>query len=130
MRYDNDHDGRMKYSDFCDAFTPKDKRLSSEIHSRAPYNIYSESDQTKYFSPETRALLRQAFRVHFESELKTEKIRQSLLINIHEAFKLLDKDLDGYISKKELTEAFRNNDIYLSDQDIEYILGKRVENNF
>ncbi|CAI2383447.1 unnamed protein product [Moneuplotes crassus] len=128
MRYDNDHDGRMKYSDFCDAFTPKELKLSAEIHSRPPYNIYSEGDPSKYFSPETRALLRQAFRVHFESELKTEKIRQSLMLNVNEAFKLLDSDLDGYISKKELAQAFETNQIFLNQQDIDFIMDRYDQN--
>ena len=76
-----------------------------------------------YFSAETRALLRQAFKVHFESELKTEKIRQSLLINIHEVFKFLDSNLDGYISRDELEQRFEENSYYLSEQDIDYIFG-------
>lgn len=77
-RYDNDGDGKMKYSDFCDAFTPKERHLASEVHSRSPKNIYEETPIDRYFEPETRALLNQAFKAHFKAELETERLRQSL----------------------------------------------------
>jgi hypothetical protein len=69
QRYDSDGDGVLKYSDFCDAFTPKSHELATELHSRAPYNIYESTSREMFFSPETRALLRQAFKVHFEAEI-------------------------------------------------------------
>lgn len=82
-----------------------------------------------YFNPETRALLRQAFKTHFDAEIKAEELRQKLYSDIymkfdaHEAFKSLDRDMDGYISCKELKEAFEREGYVL--EDVTLILGKK-----
>ena len=35
-RYDSDNDGRVRYSDFCDAFSPKDVYYSDLLAQRRP----------------------------------------------------------------------------------------------
>ena len=65
-KYDNDHDGKMKYSDFWDAFIPKDENAAKVLKDKSPYNIYTNDNRDKYFSPQTRALFRQAFKSHFD----------------------------------------------------------------
>ena len=37
MRYDRDSDGRLLYSDFCEAFSPRDNITAALLSRRAPY---------------------------------------------------------------------------------------------
>ena len=39
-RYDRDSDGRIQYSDFCKAFTPKSVHYSSTLSERRAYYIH------------------------------------------------------------------------------------------
>lgn len=39
-RYDKDSDGKLLYSDFCDAFTPKDYASSSVLNSRKAFYMH------------------------------------------------------------------------------------------
>jgi Ca2+-binding EF-hand superfamily protein len=39
-RYDKDSDGRLLYSDFCDAFTPKDYSAASILNQRKAYYLH------------------------------------------------------------------------------------------
>ena len=38
-RYDKDSDGRLLYTDFCDAFLPQDEIVSSALERRPAYHI-------------------------------------------------------------------------------------------
>ena len=39
-RYDKDEDGRLKYSEFCDAFLPTDSFHASLLAKKAPLHLY------------------------------------------------------------------------------------------
>jgi Ca2+-binding EF-hand superfamily protein len=39
-RYDKDEDGRLKYSEFCDAFLPTDAFHASLLAKKAPLHMY------------------------------------------------------------------------------------------
>lgn len=39
-RYDKDSDGRVHYSDFCDAFTPKSALHASTLNARKAYYLH------------------------------------------------------------------------------------------
>mmetsp|Transcript_42500 Transcript_42500/g.40755 ORF Transcript_42500/g.40755 Transcript_42500/m.40755 type:complete len:131 (-) Transcript_42500:363-755(-) len=39
-RYDKDSDGRLLYSDFCDAFTPKAYEYASDLNCRRAYFLH------------------------------------------------------------------------------------------
>lgn len=53
-RYDSDSDGRLRFSDFVSAFSPKDAGASDILNSRPAYHIYHEWNREQYFSWETR----------------------------------------------------------------------------
>ena len=55
-RYDKDSDGRLLYSDFCDAFTPKQVEHSNALNSRKAYYLHSNVDKPYFFTRETREL--------------------------------------------------------------------------
>jgi len=49
----------MKYSDFWDAFTPKDRKIASELHSRGPNNaLYETAHTSNFLLGDSRSILR------------------------------------------------------------------------
>ena len=54
-RYDLDNDGRLRYSDFCEAFTPKDREYSDLVGNRAAFHSRHLHHPEEYFAPATRA---------------------------------------------------------------------------
>lgn len=41
-RFDRDNDGKILYSDFCEAFTPKDSYFKYELESRRPIYLHNK----------------------------------------------------------------------------------------
>jgi Ca2+-binding EF-hand superfamily protein len=93
-RYDRDSDGKFKYSDFCDAFTPKQIEYAQLLNNRAPYNLHHIYVKDKYFAPETLALYKKCLLTHLHIEKEAEEIRQALhkrpFFNVHKAFQICD----------------------------------------
>lgn len=105
-RYDKDGDGRMLYSDFCDAFTPSDDGIASAMHRRPAYHIQHGFCRTHFFMLETRNMFLSTFRTHWTVEESAELLRKRLArrpnFNVHECFLAVDKDSNGYLSRTEL----------------------------
>ena len=53
-RYDKDSDGRILYSDFCDAFTPKASHHAATLNTRSAYFLHHSYPKHEYFSRDTR----------------------------------------------------------------------------
>lgn len=64
-RYDKDEDGRLRYSEFCDAFIPSDNFHASLLAKKAPMHMYTNAERENIFYPETRDLFADCFRTHF-----------------------------------------------------------------
>mmetsp|Transcript_34776 Transcript_34776/g.25928 ORF Transcript_34776/g.25928 Transcript_34776/m.25928 type:complete len:151 (-) Transcript_34776:174-626(-) len=108
-RYDKDSDGRLLYSDFCDAFSPKDSSMSSLLSSRRAYFLHKGIPKKEYFSPKTRDLFLRTFKVHFGVEESAELLRKRLgrrpNFSVHDAFAAVDVDKNGYITRDEFRQV-------------------------
>ena len=94
-RFDKDNDNMLRYSDFCDAFTPLATEHSKVLTVRTAYFIHKEIYKpNEYFHPETRLALKNALRVHFLVEASSEDLRMKMsrrpAFNVYEAFKMCD----------------------------------------
>ena len=93
-RYDRDSDGRVLYSDFCDAFTPKSFSHSSTLNSRKAYYLHHSYPKNEFFTRDTRDLILKTFKVHFNVEESAELLRKRLnrrpSFNVHDAFTACD----------------------------------------
>ena len=89
-RYDKDGDGRILYSDFCDAFTPSDEGIAQALMRRPAIHIQGGYCRTHFFAHDTRNLFLSTFRKHFTIEESAELLRKRLgrrpQFNIHECF--------------------------------------------
>ena len=105
-RYDKDGDGRILYSDFCDAFTPSDEYAAQTMQRRPAYHIQHGYCRTHFFTIETRNMFLATMRTHFTVEESAELLRKRLArrpeFNVHEAFLAIDRDSNGFLTRTEL----------------------------
>lgn len=96
--YDRDSDGRLLYSDYCDAFSPLEQQSSECLSKRESHNNNLCSD---FFSCETKEIYRRLLKLHFTFEESNELLRKRLSkrqhFNVHTAFSMLDYDSNGYL---------------------------------
>jgi len=62
-KYDLDSDGKIKFSEFCDAFTPKDKTYSDHLNNKRV--DYSSAYPEDAFTFTTKLEYADAFKKHF-----------------------------------------------------------------
>jgi len=131
-RYDKDNDGRIQYSDFCDAFTPKSAYHASMLTSRHAYYLHKHYDKRDYFDYETRNLILRTFKVHFSVEDAAELLRKRLGrrpgFNVHEAFGAVDIDKNGYITRDEFREILKEYGFYATTEEIAWLLDRYDRN--
>ena len=118
-RYDLDSDGRLLYSDFCDAFTPKDQYYASVLNSRQTHYIHRDISVFNYFEPETRDMLFRAFKIHFEIEESIELIKKRMTrrpkFNLTDTFKFLDLFDEHILSHECFKRVLMDNKHYATD---------------
>lgn len=132
-RFDINSDGVMKFSEFCDVFTPKSAEYSSVLNHRKAYFIYKPYYRIEeYFEPITREHLRDTARAHIETEVLAEALRQhqsrNPYFNLLDAFKTCDIDASGYISTYEIKALLESHGIYSSTKDVSALVDRYDKN--
>jgi len=64
-RLDRDVDGKLLYSDFAEAFTPKSISHSMALCQRKAYYLHKNYDRKFFFTKETRDLYMKSFKLFF-----------------------------------------------------------------
>ena len=132
-RYDKDGDGRILYSDFCDAFTPNDETIALDMQRRPAYHIQNGYCRTHFFMLETRNMYLSAFRTHFTVEENVEMTRKRLSrrpdFNIHEAYMAIDRDQNGCISRPEIRRILAENGVYATEKDLQMMVNRFDRNS-
>jgi Ca2+-binding EF-hand superfamily protein len=99
-RYDRDHDGRLKYSDYCVMVCPKNYDYSKLLSNRLPATSRYYASST--FTSRTRVLYRALLETSLEVERQGQELRQRLekdpYFSAHEAFRCTDLAGKGYVS--------------------------------
>ena len=107
-RFDRDCDGKLLYSDFADAFTPKSISHSMILCQRKAYYLHNNYDRRHFFTRETRELIIRCFKLYFQAEENAQLARKRLskrpYFNVHEAFAALDSDQNGFITRDEFKQ--------------------------
>ena len=132
-RFEKDRDNLLRYSDFCDAFTPLAQEYSTILSSRGPYFIHRESYRPyEYFHPDTRLALKNALRVHFQVEASAEDLRKKQsrrpFFNVYDAFKMCDFDGRGFITGAELYSLMKYHGFFATDQEIDLLMERYDKN--
>ena len=131
-RYDKNTDGRLLYSEFCDAFTPKTSSHSITLNSRSAYYLHQGYPKNEYFTRDTRELYLRTFKVHFSVEESAELLRKRLLrrpgFSAHDAFTACDTDKNGYITRDEFKGILREYGFYALDNEVTWLIDRYDRN--
>jgi Ca2+-binding EF-hand superfamily protein len=131
-RYDKNSDGRIHYSEFCDAFTPKSSSHAIMLNSRSAYYIHHSYPKNEYFTRETRDIFLRTFKVHFSVEESAELLRKRLArrpyFNAHDAFTACDNDRNGYITRDEFKNILKENGFYATDTEVSWLIDRYDRN--
>jgi Ca2+-binding EF-hand superfamily protein len=132
-RYDKDSDGRLLYSDFCDAFSPKTPSHSTTLNMRKAYYLHHSYPKNEYFTRDTRDYLLKTFKVHFTVEESAELLRKRLSrrpsFNVHDAFMTCDQDKNGYITRDEFKGILKEYGFYATDSEISWLIDRYDKNH-
>jgi len=130
-RYDKNSDGRLRYSEFCSAFTPKSTSHAMTLTSRSAYFIHnSHYAKTEYFTRDTRDLyLRTHFSVEESAELLRKRLSRRPYFNAHDAFTAVDQDRNGYLTRDEFKSILRDNGFYATDSEVAILIDRYDRNN-
>jgi hypothetical protein len=77
-KYDSNFDGRITFSDFCQAFTPLSEEYSSILGARTQYFQQRCLPREEYFNKETRYEYANVWRTHFKIENSCEGLRERI----------------------------------------------------
>ena len=128
-RYDKDQDGRLKFSEFCDSFSPSDNYYGTLLNRRTSNNVrgrlYARDD---CFLGETKLEFKSLWRTHFKIEVYSEQLRQRLskrpAFNVYDAFATCDLNANGSVSKEELRCLIESRGFYVSEKEVHSLVEK------
>jgi hypothetical protein len=93
-RYDKDRDGRLRFTEFSDAFVPLDFYAASKVNNRGSNNLRPYPTRDSSFEASTRFDFKNLWRTHFKVENAAEYLRRRLrnipLFSVYESFKTCD----------------------------------------
>jgi len=128
-RYDKNGDSRLRFSEFCDSFSPIDNYYQTMLNRRTSNDSRGRflSRDDCFFS-DTKLEFRSVWRTHFKIESYAESLRQRLYkrpgFNIYEAFISCDLNDDGKVSKDELRRLIESRGFYVSEKEVNHLVEK------
>lgn len=128
-RYDKNQDGRIRFSEFCDAFSPLDTYYGTVLNRRTSNNVrgrlYNRDD---CFIGETKLEFKSVWRTHLKIEVFSEQLRQRLSkrpsFNVFDAFGSCDLNEDGRVTKEEIRRLIQSRGFYVSDKEMTSLVEK------
>ncbi|EAR90151.2 EF hand protein (macronuclear) [Tetrahymena thermophila SB210] len=125
-KFDKDHDGRLRFSDFIDAFLPKQKEYAKMINCRQPINKQNLLEYHKVFQKETRLNFEKLLDTHLQYGFTVERMLQNLHgayenFELLRLFELIDSDDDGYILFNDLRKSIELQGFSVSEKELGYL---------
>lgn len=129
-RYDTNADGRLTFSEFCNAATPLSKEYAALLTSRPDF--YSSKTQRvptqEFFNPETRQEFRNLWHAFFQAERASECLRVRIskrpMFTYRNAFAYCDKDQDGALSSNDIREMLSEHGFFATERELNSIMNK------
>ena len=125
-RYDTNQDGRLRFSEFADALTPKDRVYANMLNERrSNYNVRNPEDAFSYLTKlDFTDLLKKMLRIEGQSEDIRKSVNRRPLFRISDAFEALDENKNGYLSKQEFGSLLEEHRLYASQKDLDLLFSK------
>ena len=132
-RFERDNDGRILYSDFSDAFSPKSINHAMQLSQRKAFYLHINCDRLDYFLPDTRELYMKTFKLYFQVEESVELLRKRLAkrpqFSVHDAFAAVDQDRNGFITKLEFKAILNEYGFYCTDIELSMLIDRYDRNH-
>ena len=130
-RYDKDKDGRLRFTEFCEAFVPLDQNYAHMINSRQSNHrsgSYVSANPEHVFIPLTLLDFKELWRTHFRVEIMAEDLRHRLeanpLFSLVHAFEVCDLNNSGEVTVNELRHLIQSRGLMISDKEALSLLDK------
>ena len=131
-RYDHDADGRLLYSDFCDAFTPFDQYHAQVVNNRQSNYVHRNISVFQFFTPETREVFFRCLKIIFEMEESIELVKKRMTkrpkFNLTDTFDHLDNFEQGSLYKENFKKLLMDNKHYATDTEIAMLFNRFDKN--
>lgn len=128
--YSSIHDSVIQFSEFSEMLIPKSDEFSSILRNRIPYNL-PIAKRKSVFSRATNEIFLDLLKLHLISESTAESLRQNLSqkkFNLHEAFQIIDKDRNGFITIDEFQSILENHNIPFDRKDLHELMNRYDKN--
>jgi Ca2+-binding EF-hand superfamily protein len=129
-RYDKYNERKVRFSDFCEAFTPQTDSYYASALNRRRSNYWAKpcGARDDCFEAGTRVEFRSVWNTHFKVEAMCEGIRQRLRsipsFDLYNAFLTCDLYSDGVITKDELRRFIDCRGFCVTDTDAQQLVDK------
>jgi Ca2+-binding EF-hand superfamily protein len=124
-RHDSNGDGKLRFSEFSDAFTPTDKIYADLLNNRRSSGARYPEDA---FSFSTRLEFANCLRKMLRNEGFAEDLRQSIqrrpLFRVSEAFEAIDVDNNGFLTKQEFGKLLEEHRFYATNKELDLLMSK------
>lgn len=134
-RYDKFNEGKVRFAEFSNSFTPKTDSCTSSALNRRRSNYWAGrccAARDECFEPGTRIEFRATWNTHFKVEAHAEGLRQRLrslpCFDLYSAFLSCDLYNDGVISKEELRRLIDCHGFCITDNDARQLVDKMDKN--
>ena len=118
-RYDQNKDGKLRFSEFVNAVMPVDTYYATILNRR---NSNFSRVREDCFSYSTRLQFKELMKTHFSVERLAETLRKSLnhdpSFDVYEAFKAIDVNKDGIITKNEIKKVFEGRGFFVTEMEV------------
>ena len=135
-RYDRDRDGRLRFTEFCDAFVPLEPHYAQMINSRhsiSRSNVFAGAMPEHLFIPITIMDFKEIWRTHFRVEVLAEELRHRLnqnpLFNLENAFEVCDLNGSGEVTHQEIRRLIESRGLFISDKEAKSLMDKFDKGN-
>lgn len=125
-RYDKNSDYKLRYLEFCDAFTPKDKIYADHLTNKRPN--YEARHPDEAITLKTRLefgdILRNILRLEGNLEDLRLNLTQSPMFSISGAFQTLDQSNNGYLTQLDLKNFLEDYEFFATQKEIDLLFDK------
>jgi len=121
-RFDQDGDGRLRYSEFQEMFNPKDLASSDLLVSRPSRNLDLYYPRAEYFVGYVKEDFIQVLRFLVSVETHAESLRQRQasrpLFNNSDAFSAFDRYNKSYVTQQDFADLLARHRFYATEKEL------------
>lgn len=125
-RYDTNSDYRLRYLEFVDALTPKDKIYGDHLTNKRPN--YEAKNPNEAITLKTKLEFGDTIKVMLKAEGFAEELRQNLSkrpnFSISAAFQTIDTNNNGFLTKEEIKNFLENHEFFATQKEVDLIFDK------